>query len=207
VRSVESISTRRFQPRPQFTVLALGSFIVTFAIARVFTHFYPGVVLISGGIHFHHFWFGLLLLAVGGWLGINYNRKEVDMVAAIVYGVGGGLIVDELGLLLTFGDYYSGLTWTFLFLFLAFVTTAVLLRKYREKVYEELHEFIGNKASLYIGVLMAAVSVAFIVETDNLLITFISVIFTVAGILIILAFLIHQLRKNTVRSVGDPKNS
>jgi len=180
---------------------------ISFAIARVFTYFYPGVVLISGEIHFHHFWFGLLLLAVGGWLGINYNRKEVDMVAAIIYGVGGGLIADEIGLLLTFGDYYSGLTWTFLLLLLAFVTTFVVLSRYRQSVFEELHEFIGSKASIYIGVLIAAVSVAFIVETDNFLITLVSVVLTVAGILMILAFLVHQLRQNIARNVGVSKNN
>jgi len=207
VRRFGSISTRRFQPRPQFTILALGSFMISFAIARVFTYFYPGAVLISGEIHFHHFWFGLLLLAVGGWLGINYNRKEVDMVAAIIYGVGGGLIADEIGLLLTFGDYYSGLTWTFLLLLLAFVTTSIVLSRYRQSVFDELHEFIGSKASIYIGVLIAAVSVAFIVETDNLLITLVSVVSTVVGTLIILAFLVHQLRKKIARSVGVPKNS
>ena len=180
---------------------------ISFAIARVFTYFYPGAVLISGEIHFHHFWFGLLLLAVGGWLGINYNRKEVDMVAAIIYGVGGGLIADEIGLLLTFGDYYSGLTWTFLLLLLAFVTTSIVLSRYWQSVFDELHEFIGSKASIYIGVLIAAVSVAFIVETDNLLITLVSVVSTVVGTLIILAFLVHQLRKKIARSVGVPKNS
>jgi len=180
---------------------------ISFAIARVFTYFYPGVVLISGEIHFHHFWFGLLLLAVGGWLGINYNRKEVDMVAAIIYGVGGGLIADEIGLLLTFGDYYSGLTWTFLLLLLAFVTTFVVLSRYRQSVFEELHEFIGSKASIYIGVLIAAVSVAFIVETDNFFITLVSVVLTVLGILMILAFLVHQLRQKIARNVGVSKNN
>lgn len=180
---------------------------ISFAIARVFTYFYPGVVLISGEIHFHHFWFGLLLLAVGGWLGINYNRKEVDMVAAIIYGVGGGLVADEIGLLLTFGDYYSGLTWTFLLLLLAFVTTFVVLSRYRQSVFGELHEFIGSKASIYLGVLIAAVSVAFIVETDNFLITLVSVVLTVAGILMILAFLVHQLRQSFARNVGFSKNN
>jgi hypothetical protein len=169
---------------------------ISFAVARSFTYFYPDVVLISGGIHIHHFWFGLLLLAVGGWLGINYNRKELDMVASIIYGVGGGLIADEVGLLLTFEDYYSGLTWTFMLLLLAFITTLLLLRKYRQSVFEELHEFIGSKASLYIGVLMTAVSVAFVVETDNFFVTLVSFVLTVAGALIVLGFLVHQLRQN-----------
>ncbi len=164
-------------------------------------------MLVSGGIHFHHFWFGILLLAIGGWLGINYNRKEVDMVAAIVYGVGGGLIADEIGLLLTFEDYYSGLTWTFLLLLLAFVTALLVLRRYRQNVYEELHEFIGSKASLYIGILLAAISVAFVLETNNFYITLVSVILTVAGVLITLAFLVHQLRQKAFSKMAKYASS
>jgi hypothetical protein len=76
--------------------------------------------LVGGGLHIHHFWFGIALLAVGGWLGISFNNKDIDMVAAIIYGVGGGLIVDEVGLLLTFGNYWSGLTWTLLIVLLSF---------------------------------------------------------------------------------------
>lgn len=187
--------------------MALISFILSFAIARAFTYFHPDIVLISGGIHIHHFWFGLLLLALGGWLGINYNQKEMDMLAAIVYGVGGGLIADELGLLLTFGDYYSGLTWTFLLLFLAFIATMALLGKYRKDVFEELHGFVGSQTSLYIGVFLAAISVAFVVETDNFLITLFSVVLTVTGILIVLAFVIHRLRQIARQAIPIPKNA
>lgn len=187
--------------------MTLGSFIISFAIARTFTFFNPDVVLVSGGIHIHHFWFGLLLLAIGGWLGINYNRKEVDMTAAIVYGVGGGLIADEIGLLLTLGDYYSGLTWTAMLLLLAFVAILSLLRRYQQTVYSELHEFIGSKSSLYIGILLTAISVAFVIETDNFLIMLIFALVTVVGILIALAFFIHQLRQDTVKKAGLPDKS
>lgn len=203
---MREISTRRFQLRPHFTVLTLSSFIIAFAVARTFTYIHPDFVLVSGDIHIHHFWFGLLLLALGGWLGINYNQKEVDMLAAIVYGVGGGLIADEVGLLLTLDNYYSGLTWTFLLLLLAFIAALVLLYIYRKDVFEELHEFIGSKASLYIGIFIATVSVAFIVETDNFVITLISSILTIAGILILLAFLVHQI-KQSAKNTAAPKNA
>jgi amino acid transporter len=42
---------------------------------------------------------------------------------------------------------------------------------------------------------MAAVSVAFILETDNLLVTAVSAGLTVTAFLIVLAFLIHQIRQ------------
>jgi hypothetical protein len=99
-----TILRRRFQPRAHLAAIALLSFMVAFAAARVFTTFFPSAVLIGNGIHIHHFWFGIALLAVGGWLGISYNDKDTDRLAAILYGAGGGLIVDEVGLLLTFGE-------------------------------------------------------------------------------------------------------
>ena len=174
--------------------LAIVSFILSFIVARTFTSFYPNIVLVSGGLHIHHFWFGIVILAVGGWLGITYNDKEIDMLAAIFYGVGGGLIVDEVGLLLTFEDYWSGLTWTFMIVLLASVFVLILFSRYRKKILEELHDFISSKASLYFGVFLAAVSIAFIAETKHILVTAVSAVLTVTAILIILAFLIHRKR-------------
>jgi hypothetical protein len=183
----------RFQPRFHFAILALVSFILSFIVARTFTSFFPNVVLVSGGLHIHHFWFGIALLAAGGWLGISYNHKEIDMLAAIIYGVGGGLIADEVGLLLTFEDYWSGLTWTFTIVLVATVSVLILLGRYRQAIFEELHDFVSNKASLYVGMFLAAVSLAFIL-TDNMVVAVVSTIVTVTAILMILSYLIHRVR-------------
>jgi hypothetical protein len=94
-----------------FSVLALLSFITAFAIARIFTTFFPTTVVVSGGIHFHHFWYGLAMVIVAGWLGIASTNPKYRSVLAIVFGLGGGLIADEVGLLLTFGNYHSPLTY------------------------------------------------------------------------------------------------
>ena len=199
-----AIHTKWVVPRVHLAVLALVSFILSFAVARTFTYFYPQVVLVSGELHIHHFWFGMLLLVIGGWLGINYTQKEIDMLAAIIYGVGGGLIADEIGLLLTFGNYYSELTWTFLLLLFSFVSVLILLSKYRQTIYQELHEFVSSKASLFIGVFLAAVSIAFVIDTDNLFVTLLSVALTVTGALTVLAFLVHQTRQARRSSAGAP---
>jgi len=63
----KATSTERLVPRVHFAALALISFILSVLVARAFTHFYPGAVLISGDLHIHHFWFGIALLAIGGW--------------------------------------------------------------------------------------------------------------------------------------------
>lgn len=183
------------QPRVQLATLALVSFILTFLVARSFSYFYPNVILVSGRLHIHHFWFGLALVALSGWLGINYNHKEIDTIAAILYGVGGGLIVDEIGLLLTFGDYWSELTWTFMIVFLSFISVMFLLGRYRQIILEELDEFVSNKASLYLGVFLVAVSIAFVIETKDFLITLVSTGLMVTAILMILAYLIYKTRR------------
>ena len=193
---MKSISTRRFQPRAHLATLALLSFIFSFIAARTFTTFYPSTVLISGGIHIHHFWFGIASVAIGGWLGISYDDKEIDRVAAILYGAGGGLIIDEVGLLLTFGNYWTGLTYSFLVVFLAFIVILMFLYRYRAAIMEELAEFATNKASVYLGVFLAAVSIAFIIQTDNFLVTAIASICVTIAVILIVAFLIRQY-KNT----------
>ena len=192
---LKAISTKAIQPRVHLAALALVSFIISFIVARTFTYFLPNVVLGSGELHIHHFWFGIASMAVGGWLGINYDHKEIDTLAAILYGVGGGLIADEVGLLLTFGDYWNGLTWTFVIGFAAFASVLILLGRYRKTMLEELHDFVSSKVSLYIGVFLVAISIAFIAETNNFLIITISAGLAVTATLIILAYVIHKIRK------------
>ncbi len=99
---MNDILGRNIQPRAHLSTTALVSFILSFVASRTFTTFFPSTVLVSNGVHIHHFWFGIALLAIGGWLGINYTDKDTDHLAAILYGAGGGLIADEVGLLLTF---------------------------------------------------------------------------------------------------------
>ena len=73
--------------------------------------FYIGRNIILFGYHIHHFYFGVLFISIAGWIAIvgskTFNRKH----AALLYGWGLGLFMDEIGLLLTWGDYYSSLTY------------------------------------------------------------------------------------------------
>jgi hypothetical protein len=78
----------------------------------------------------------------------------------------------------------------------------ILLSRFRQTVFEELHEFVGSKASLLIGALTAAISAAFVIEADNFLFTSISAVLTATGMLIILAFLIHQARQNRTQKTS-----
>ena len=184
-----------FETRVHLATLALVSFILAFLVARTFTTFFPSRVLITSGIHIHHFWFGIILLAIGGWLGINSRHKDIDIAAAILYGVGGGLIVDEVGLLLTFGDYWTGLTWVILVVMLSVISVLILVTRYRKQIQDEIHEHLSGKIALVLGIFLAALAVPFILQTDNLLVIVGSLCLTVAAVIIVIVFFILQRRR------------
>ena len=56
--------------------LALLSFIAAFLAARTFATLNPDVVVVAGGIHLHHFWYGLTMIVVAGWLGIAHDHPR-----------------------------------------------------------------------------------------------------------------------------------
>lgn len=185
---------KKTEIRPNLSVLALISFTASFLIARLFTTLYPNVVLISSGLHVHHFWFGLVMLAIGGWLGISYQDERTDRLAAILFGAGGGLIGDEVGLLLTFGNYWTGITYTLVIVFLIFSSLLIFLRKYSKVIRPEFTKFLGSNASLYFGVFLVAVSTAFIMETDDIAITAISSVLTIGALIIIIVYFVRRIR-------------
>ncbi len=185
--------SKRFQPRAHLATIALISFIFSFIAARAFTTFFPSTVLITSGIHIHHFWFGIALVAIGGWLGISYNAEEISRIASILYGAGGGLIVDEVGLLLTFGNYWTSLTYSFLVVFLSFIAVVLFFYKYRTVIEEELAEFARSKLSLYLGIFLIALSAAFIIQTDNSLVASVAAAVAILATILIAVFLVQQL--------------
>jgi hypothetical protein len=187
-------SEQNLERRPSLSVVALVSFTASFIVARAFTTLNPGTVLIGFGLHVHHFWFGLAMLAIGGWLGISYNEFRVNRVAAILFGSGGGLIGDEVGLLLTMGDYWTELTYTVVIVFLAAASVLILVVRYFDAIRREFGGFLSSSASLYVGVFLAAVSVAFVLETSDPVLTAVSSASTVVSCLIILFYLVQRLR-------------
>lgn len=185
--------------RPSLSVLALISFLASFTVARTFTTLSPSAVFIAGSIHIHHFWYGIAMLALGGWLGINYNDLRITRFAAIMFGAGGGLIGDEVGLLLTLesANYWAGVTFTFVIIFTGVASILILVNIYRTVIRREFSEFLGSSASFYFGVLLAAISIGFVLETGDFIINIASTISTVVGVIIALSYFIQRLRKKT----------
>jgi hypothetical protein len=188
------VEKEKIKEKPNLSMLAMISFIASFIVTRIFTTLNSNTVLISGDYHIHHFWYGLAMLAIGGWIGISVENERLNRVAAILFGAGGGLIGDEVGLLLTLGNYWSEITYTFVIIFLTFASMLILLNKYHKLIRTEFTQFLRSNASLYFGVFLAAVSIAFILETDNATIITVSSALTIAACLIILAYFVQRIR-------------
>jgi hypothetical protein len=196
MREVWKISSEEIvKTKPNLSVLALISFIIAFTVARTFTILYPKTVWEISGLHIHHFWYGLVLLAVGGWLGITVENERVNRIAAILFGAGGGLIGDEIGLLLTLSAhaYWADFTYTFIIIFLAFACMAALLVRYNKVIRAEFAQFLRSHASLYISVFFLALSITFILTNDVTLVTISSFIAAIA-LIIIAAYLIQKIK-------------
>lgn len=185
----------RIEERPNLSLLAIISFMVSFGVTRIFTTLKPDTVLTGGGYHIHHFWYGLLMVVIGGWLGISYRSERVDRVAAIIFGAGGGIIGDEVGLLLTLGDYWTEITYTLIVVFLAVASMLSLFFRYSDRIRAEFAEFIRSNASLYFGVFLVSVSAAFILESDDARIVVFSVVSEIVAWIIIITYFIQKSRK------------
>ena len=187
------VENEKIKERPNLSVLALVSFLASFMVARIFTTLSPNTVLISGSYHIHHYWYGLIILAIGGWLGISYENERINRVAAILFGAGGGIIGDEVGLLLT-SEYWTGITFTFLMIFLAFASILILLFRFSRIILNEFSQFFHRQTSFYLGVFLATISVAFILETNDIAVMIASIVLTMIGLTIILLYFIHKFR-------------
>jgi hypothetical protein len=118
-------------------------------------------MVITRGIHFHHFWYGLIMVGVAGWTGIAYNDAGVDRACAVVFGVGVGFIGDEVGLLLTFGDYYSELTLDFFVAAIAAAILITLLVRHWKQIQAEVTRLRIQEKLAHVGIFVAVFSTIF----------------------------------------------
>jgi hypothetical protein len=137
--------------------IALFAFITSFVITRTFTTLFPGTVVVTGGIHFHHFWYGLLLIVVSGWLGIARDDPRFRRLYAFVFGFGGGLVADEAGLLLL-GNYYSDLTYFVVVAIVAVSGMLILLTTRRKDLEYDVFSTGNWEKALYLGIIIAGTS-------------------------------------------------
>ena len=73
--------------------------------------FYIGTNIILFGYHIHHLYIGIVLIALAGWFSITQTASSDRKDNALMYGIGLGLFMDEIGLLLSWGDYWHSTTY------------------------------------------------------------------------------------------------
>jgi hypothetical protein len=96
--------------------LILLAFLLTFGFIRTSTHmikaevsWWPGNVETKSGTHIHHMVWGILLLMVTGYLGLSVDMGSPWLqLAAVAFGIGMGLALDEFALWLYVQDVYWG---------------------------------------------------------------------------------------------------
>jgi hypothetical protein len=180
--------------------LALLSFLVSFLTARMFTTFFPYVVVVTGGVHFHHFWYGLGMVIVSGWVGIVTTNLRYRPRLAIIFGIGGGLIGDEAGLLLTLGNYYSALTLPIVVSVVVVSAILILLLRSGKRLENDLRRISFGDRIVLVGIEVGGLSA--IAFSRNLyllggLIISGGVFITVVG------YLVHEKNKRAKRIKND----
>ncbi|GAB2840191.1 hypothetical protein GCM10027074_03180 [Streptomyces deserti] len=93
-------------------LLALTAFVLTFLITRVITRLIragkgPFGNVESGGVHIHHVVPGVILTIIGGFGAVAGGAHGFgSALAAVVFGMGAGLLLDEFALILHLDDVY-----------------------------------------------------------------------------------------------------
>jgi hypothetical protein len=77
-----------------------------------------------GAFHIHHYFYGFVTLDVIGWIAV-FREEYSKRLVAVLYGLGMGVFMDEVGMLLTGGAYYSRSTYFAVVVFVAVFLTAL----------------------------------------------------------------------------------
>lgn len=112
----------------------------------------------TGDIHIHHFWYGIGLLSLAGWLAIAWRTERLSRLCAVLYGLGAGFVGDEVGLLLTLGDYETELTYQFFVAAMSLVIIMTLLLRYRTVIFQDVLRLSPRERIALVGVFLAGFS-------------------------------------------------
>src|SRR5215203_441378 len=95
--------------------LVLIGFILSFAFIRMSTRlarspkapWWPGSIVSESGVHVHHLVFGIVLMMISGAGGFAaFGESPWTEIAALAFGVGAGLTIDEFALWVYLDDVY-----------------------------------------------------------------------------------------------------
>ncbi len=119
--------------------IAFVAFLLSFVVTRTIAHMFPSVNFLIGKYHIHHFYYGIALLIASNWITLISNREWPKLFAAMLFGIGLGILADEVGLLLTCTspltlqcNYHARITLdTFIIIAAFFLTVLYLIPAWR----------------------------------------------------------------------------
>lgn len=94
------------QPSKQIPFWILAGFLPTFLISRLIVDTSPGLYLSVHGTHVHHLTYGIIVLALTGFVSLVWPKVPRRTLAAI-YGIGLALAFDEFGMWLHLTANYN----------------------------------------------------------------------------------------------------
>jgi hypothetical protein len=109
---IRAVYKRHVDYRAEAAFRVFVSFIVTFLLLRALTfgiryQLLPvGNVVTPGGLHIHHFVWGIFVVLLAGFLALTVNQARWHPLLAIGYGIGAALVLDEFALWLNLQDVY-----------------------------------------------------------------------------------------------------
>ncbi|RZN63367.1 MAG: hypothetical protein EF811_00515 [Methanonatronarchaeia archaeon] len=174
------------------------SFLISFVIARVYVLMLGDVATGRDVFPFeyymiHHFYYGVILMIIAGWIAIIYKDKNVHRIAAVLYGAGLGVFFDELGLLLThFEDYWDPITYTAVIIIALILLNIIFFKNFWRSVGSELKYLVVTKKLHYgpfnlVGVVdIMDETQDKIPKTNRIVNIFMGIVLFAAGILVIM---------------------
>lgn len=113
----------------------LFSFTPTFIISRLLVYVAPELFIVVRGTHIHHLTYGIIMLAVAGFLALNIRGEKWRDELSIIYGVGLALSFDEFGMWLRLQDAYGlRLSYDAVIIILAILINIVYFSKFWKKI-------------------------------------------------------------------------
>jgi hypothetical protein len=159
VNEIKESLEHKLVQRLEAPLIGLISFSVALWGVKLFTAISPGTSFIfqigSYNIHFHHFHYGFIALAIGLILTF-FEGQWFVRIEHVLFGVGLGLIVDEYWLLLTFDDHaaiYFGqesqiismvIGMIISIIYLAITLGVYFLTKEERKIWKELYNAVKS---------------------------------------------------------------
>ncbi len=186
--------------RHGLTFIATLAFLASFFGSRLFATLFPDTVVMQGDIHIHHFWYGIALLSVAGWMGIAWRNERLYRLYAVLYGLGAGFLGDEIGLLLTLGTYESELTYLFFVGAISFIIIATLLLRYRVQLEKDVVKLAMWERVSLLGVFLTGFSVFFAFLSTGINLILIPLALLGVGIL-----MLTYVRRRNVQAVEQAK--